>query len=250
MDKTQTPKNGGRKPPEDMPQEVETIKRNYLQEQKRDVLPTQKALTDEPERKPPAKWKAIVKKIGIVLGLLLALAFLYLFLLMGEPDDDDEILMAQSARQEEIIQLPMQGQEMAGTVDVNDAAVSFGKAVMELRGNVLPLEKASLYDTAYRGGYARRLTLTYQFPDGQVVTVDSIRPPGAISLLTDSGYSIRLDALYTVGGMDAVRMDSDSYIRLAAQGEDAVYVIHYPVAHEDQLTDLLRYAGLIRTDGQ
>ena len=249
MDNAQRPKNGRRKPPKDMPKEVETVRRSYAKPAAHDNLPKQKAITDEPEVKPPAKWKAVVKKILIVLGLLLALAFLYLFLLMGEPDDDDEVLLAQSA-QEEIIRMPMTGQEMTAGADLTSAAVSFGKSVMELRGSVLPLKKASLYDTAYRGGYARRLTLTYQFEDGQIMTIDSIRPPGAISLLEDTAYVIRVDALYTMGGMDAVRMDSDSYIRLAASGTDAVYVVHFPVSHEEQLTDYLRYTGLIRTDGQ
>ncbi len=249
MDNNQKPQNGRRKPPKDMPSEIETLKRSYLHEEKHDDLPAQKAITDEPEHKPPAKWKAVVKKILIVLGLIVALAFLYLFLLMGEPDDDDEMLLNQST-QEEIIQMPMTGQEMSGDANLTDAAVSFGKSAMELRGGVLPLMKAALYDTAYRGGYARRLTLTYQFPGGQVLTVDSIRPPGAIALLTDSAYVIRVDNLYTMGGMNAVRMDSGSYIRLAAEGKDAVYVVHIPVSHEDQMVELLRYTGLIRTDGQ
>ena len=248
MDKTQKPKNG-RRPPKDMPKEIETIKRDYLPEHKRDDLPRQQALTDEPLQKKPAKWKAVVRKILIFLGILLALAFLYLFLLMGEPDDDAEVLLSRSAR-EEVIQMPMTGQEMTGGVNVTDAAVSFGKPAMELRNNILPLLKAALYDTAYHGGYARRLTLTYQFPDGQILTVDSIRPPGAITLLTDPAYVLRVDAIYAMGGMDAVRMDSGDYIRLAAEGTDAVYVVHFPVSHEDQLTDYLRYTGLIRTDGQ
>lgn len=249
MDKSKTPPNGGRRPPADMPKEVETVKRAYLQPEKRDNLPKQKALTDEPEQKPPAKWKAVVKKILIVLALLIALAFLYLFLLMGEPDDDDEMLLAKSAK-EEVIQMPMTGQEMAGTVDLTAAAVSFGKPVLQLRGELLPLKKAALYDTAYHGGYARRLTLTYQFTDGSVMTIDSIRPAGAITLLQDSGYKIRVDTLYTMGGMDAVRMDADDYIRVAAEGEDAVYVVHIPQSKEDQLVNLLRYTGLLRTDGQ
>ena len=57
------PQNGRRRPPEDMPSEIETIKRDYLQQEPHDDLPQQKALTDEPEQKPPAKWKAILKKI-------------------------------------------------------------------------------------------------------------------------------------------------------------------------------------------
>ncbi len=243
------PQNGRRKPPKDMPKEIETIQRKYQQEEPQSDLPRQKALTDEPELKPPAKWKAVLKKILILLGIVLALAFLYVFLLMGEPDDDDEMLL-QLTNQEELIQMAMTGQELAGDVDVGAAAVSFGKPAMELRGGVLPLLKASLYDTAYHGGYARRLTLTYQFPDGQVLTVDSIRPAGAVALLEDPGYAIRVDILYTMGGLDAVRMDSANYIRLAAQGTEAAYVVHIPVAHEDQLLDLLRYTGLLRNDAQ
>jgi len=249
VDNTKKNQNGNRKPPADMPNEVETVKRRYDQPAQRDNLPKQKALSDEPEQKPPAKWKAVVKRILIILALCIALAFLYLFLLLGEPDDDDEVLLSQTS-QEEVIQIPMTGQEMAGNIDISAAAVSFGTSVMQLRGDILTLQKAALYDTAYHGGYARRLTLTYQFTDGQVMTIDSIRPASAVSLLQDSDYAIRVDTLYTMSGMDAVRMDSDDYIRVAAQGEDAAYVVHIPLSKEDQLTDLLRYTGLVRTDGQ
>jgi hypothetical protein len=250
LDMTPKSKNGSRRPPKDMPKEIETVRRIYLREQRRDDLPAQKAITDEPEPKPPAKWKAVLKKTALMLLLLIGLMFLYLFLLMGEPDDDNEVLLSQAGQQEEVIRMPMTAQEMAGTVDVTDAAVSFGKPAMVLREDVLPLLKAALLDTAYLGGYARRLTLTYQFPDGLIMTVDSIRPPGAVALFTDPSYTIRVDVLYTMGGMDAVRMDGGDYVRLVAQNEEAAYVVHFPAAHADQLADYLYYTGLIRTDGQ
>ena len=93
MDKThRRPKTDGASRPKICPKRWKRSSARTCGPKSAITCPQQKAITDEPEIKPPAKWKAVVKKILIVLGLLLALAFLYLFLLMGEPDDDDEVL--------------------------------------------------------------------------------------------------------------------------------------------------------------
>ena len=38
-----------------------------------------------------------------------------------------------------------------------------------------------LFDTAFHGGYARRMQLTYAFATGETLTVESIRPTAAVS---------------------------------------------------------------------
>jgi hypothetical protein len=67
------------------------------------------------------------------------------------------------------------------------------------------------------------------------MTIDSIRPPGAISLLGNTVYAIRVDACTPWAAWTLC-----AWIRTAisprAAGTDAVYVVHIPVSHEEQLT--------------
>ncbi len=93
--------------------------------------------------------------------------------------------------------MPIAASEAAGTTDLNQLAAKFGKPVMALYSSGLSLQKATLFDTAFRGGYARRLTLAYAFSDGAVITVESIRPTAAVSLLSDKRYRLNVDSLYT-----------------------------------------------------
>ncbi len=134
---------------------------------------------------------------------------------MGEPGEDDQT-DSQTTAQEETIRVPIAASEAAGTTDLNQLAAKFGKPVMALYSSGLSLQKATLFDTAFRGGYARRLTLAYAFSDGAVITVESIRPTAAVSLLSDKRYRLNVDSLYTVAGLEAVRMDSDAQICLLA----------------------------------
>ena len=127
----------------------------------------------------------------------------------------------------------------AGAEDVPLLAASFAKPVLTLQTD-LALRKATLYDTAFAGGYARRVTFVYAFADGQTLTAESIRPVAAATLLGGGGYSLSINQRYTMAGLDAVRMDSASTICVFAKGEGAVYAINCPKAHQEELPQLLK----------
>ncbi|MCE5344463.1 MAG: hypothetical protein LLF96_12900 [Eubacteriales bacterium] len=239
-----TPQDAQRRPPASMPEQVPLKKPAYRKPPARDSLPPQKPITDEPAPKKHAVWKIVVKRFFQVLGLLLALVMVYVFLLMGEPDENDQ-LATQSTAQEETIRVPIAAGEVTGTADLGLLAANFGKPVLALYVANLPLQKATLFDTAFRGGYARRLTLNYTFSDGMVLTMESIRPTAAVSLLADDRYRLNVDSLYTVAGLDAVRMESDVQVCLIARGSEAVYAVLCPMAHAEELSALLKLTSLM-----
>ncbi len=243
------PQGARRKPPAGMPEQVPIKRPSYRKPPARDSLPPQIPLTNEPAPKKRAIWKIVIKRVLQVLGLLSALALVYVFLLMGEPGEDDQ-LSAQTAAQEETISVPITAGEVTDTEDLSLLAAKFGKPVLALYAANLPLQKATLYDTAFRGGYARRLTIRYAFSDGMVLTMESIRPIAAVSLLSDDSYRLNVDSLYSVAGLDAVRMDSDVQICLIAQGSDAAYAVLCPMAHEEELRALLKLTSLMQPSTQ
>jgi len=240
-----SPEGSQRMRPEGMPSQVPPRKPVEVKQPADEALPRQKPVTDEPEAIVPAKWKGIVKRVFAIVGLILVLALVYVFLLMGEPGEDDQ-LTKQNTTQEETIRVPIAASQVGGDADLNPLAVNFGKPVLALYGSNLPLQKAMLFDSAFRGGYARRLTLSYAFTDGTMLTVESIRPTAAVSLLGGARYNLNMDSLYTIAGMDAVRMDSSEQITLLARGTDAVYAVVCPLAHKDELTALLKQVSLMQ----
>ncbi len=240
---------GQRRPPADMPSQAPPRKPPAAAPVHRDILPKQSPVTDTLPTAAPSRWKRVLKRALAVLGIILALSIAYIFLLMGEPGEDDQ-LTAQNVSQEETIRVPIAATQASSDADLNLLAANFGKPVLALYSGDLTLQKATLFDTAFRGGYARRLTLQYAFSDGSVLIVDSIRPTAAVELLKDANYSLNVNQLYTLAGMDAVRMDTDAQACLVARGSEAVYAIRCPAQHTGELASLIKQASLMQGTAQ
>jgi hypothetical protein len=142
--------------------------------------------------------------------------------------------------------VPIAATQVDGGADLSPLATNFGMPVLALYGSPLTLTKATLFDTAYRGGYARRMQLVYAFPTGETLTVESMRPTAALALLGGGRYTLRMDGLYTIAGMDAVRADSEETVMVMARGLDAAYAVVCPVSREGDLTALLKQATLMQ----
>lgn len=235
--------------PSGMPLQAPPQKGNNLlrgTEKPKDVLPAQKALTDETdEPSKPAKWKSVLLRVVTVVLVVLVLSLMYVFLLLGEPDEDaaytDQV-------QQEQIRMPMTAIESPGDSSVSAIAETFGQPVLSLYGSALSMTQSRIYDTAFGGGYARRATLTYTFEDGAKLLVESIRPTGAVTLLRGSGYSLDADTLYAIGGVDAARMDNDQQICVFGQTGNAVYAVTCPKSHAEELETLLKQTALIAAE--
>ena len=152
------------KRPEDMPRQVKAQQPKLKEEKPGDALPPQQPLTDEETApKQPPRWRKIVKKVLLWLGVVLALVLCYLFLLLGEPDEDEQL--TQQPSQAQPITLPMSAVESPGDTSPEGLAELFGQPVLCLYGSALSMTRSRVYDTAFRGEYARRVTLTYAFED-------------------------------------------------------------------------------------
>lgn len=196
---------------------------------------------EEVQSKPPSLLKRVLKRVGFAILLVLALVFAYVFLLLGEPDEDAKYMQKPV---EETITMPMSALEIPGESDMSDLAETFGQPVLSL-GQALPMYKSRIYDTAFEGGYARRVTLTYTLEDGRQLTVESIRPTSAVTLLKQEGSKLDGSTLYTLGGLNAARMDNGTDCCIFSQTDTAVYAVIAPSGYADELTTLLRYTMLV-----
>lgn len=205
-------------------------------------MPQQQKLTDEEiVEKQPSKLARLIRRVGMLVLLALALVFAYIFLLLGEPDEDAKYV---KKPMEESIAVPMSALDIPGESNADYLAETFGQPVLSL-GQALPMYKSRIYDTAFEGGYARRVTLTYTLEDGQQLTAESIRPTSAVTLLKQDGYKLDGSTLYTLGGLNAARMDNDSACCIFAQTDTAVYAVIAPLNCAEELPSLLRYTMLV-----
>ena len=204
-------------------------------------LPKQQPVTDEEivERRPSLASR-VFKRIVMALLLILALVFAYIFLLLGEPEDEAKYVPKPV---EESITMPMSALDVPGECDAQKLADSFGQPVLMLN-QMLTMYKSRIYDTALDGEYARCVTITYTFEDGEQLLVESMRPTSAVTLLKREDYTLDASALYTMGGLNAARMQNDTQVCVFAQSDTAVYAVTCPVSHAEELANLLRYTTL------
>ncbi|NLV57724.1 MAG: hypothetical protein GXY67_03050 [Clostridiales bacterium] len=234
-----------RSAPQGMPRDVVNQSRVPKQTEKpRDVLPPQEALTNEEAVKPgPKRWVVILRRVMIGLLGTLALALVYIFLLLGEPDS---MAVESVSVPADPIRVPMAAMEAPGEADLSALAASFGKPILALYGG-LNLQKCSLYDTAFQGAYARRTTLHYTFDDGQTLLVESIRPAQAVALLEGASQArLSLSNIYALAGVDAVRMDNAQNTIIFGEKEGVVYAVNCPTSHRDDLAALLKQTTLLQ----
>ncbi len=235
-----TPK---RTPPAGMPNQPPRPDQNVLRGKPVQAAPQiQQPVTDEEfEERRPSLPGRILRRVGLAVLIVLSLAFAYIFLLLGEPDDEAKHV---EVPVEESILMPMTALDMPGESDVQKLSDAFGQPVLAL-GGPLTMYKSRIYDTAFEGEYARCVTITYTFEDGQILLAESMRPTKAVALLKKEGYTLDASALYTMGGLNAARMENEQQVCVFAQSDTAVYAMTCPVSHAEELPELLRYTTLI-----
>lgn len=227
-----------------------TVKSQWLKEKQNpnQNLPVQKPLTDEEEIEvAPAKWKTVVRRILFAVVMVLVIAFVYIFLLLGEPEDEAQKL--ENVSEEKIVH-SMSPLEVPGESDATGLAQTFGQPVLSLYPGVLPMERSRIYDTAFEGDFARRVTLTYTLSGGEQLLVESIRPTGAITLMGGEGFHLDGRRAYAIGGVDAAWMDNGQIIRVFGQTENAAYCVTAPYSYKDELPQLIRSTILTAPAGQ
>lgn len=197
--------------------------------------------------KPTPLWQKALRRAVLGLLIVLALVLGYLFLLMGEPGDELDTTTAAPAMPP--ITIPMNALEAPAGANLPSLAETFGQPVLGLRAGEITLQRARMYDTAFGGEYARRVTLTYVMPDGAELLVESIRPIDAITLL-EGDYVLQADRLYAMAGLDAARMQNDDQICVFGQGAGAVYAITMPRNAEFHLDTILKQTLLVNAENQ
>ena len=185
-------------------------------------------------------WLRIVKRSIYVVFIILVIAFLYILLLMGEPTEPEETASIQQA-----IQTPINAMESIGESDLTHLASTFNAPVLALYSGA-SLTKTRIYDSAFANGFARHAIITYTLQNGATFTLESIRPSSAIGLLRLNGYTLSMDQLYIMAGLEAGVMQNEHMLCYFTQQDDVAYVLSLPASLQVESASLLAQTTFIQ----
>ena len=189
------------------------------------------------DRKPSLPRK-ILRKTAMALAALLLLGAFYLAVVLGQPQESDAPVQADMTQ-------PLLSASPAVTITedsrLGDLTGPFPVPVLcAVSGGSLTLTSGVSCDLAFEGGFARKITLTYQTPAGQQLLVESLYPARALSLMGRGDYHMAGVAGQSLAGMQSVRMENDATIRLHAQSETGLYIVIAPKMDSSDLAALTR----------
>ena len=181
-------------------------------------------------------WRRVLRAVLTVLMSLVLIAVFYVAVVMGQPQPRDGEIAAAPADQPLLPPLSA-AVRITGMDQIDRLAGAFPAPLLcPMYGNALVLLEGVCSDVAYEDGFARVATLTFRTETFDTLTVTSIYPARALTLMGKGDYAFSGMAGQPMATLRSVRMEDGSSIRLHAQGEEALYVFTAP----DVSTDVLR----------
>ncbi len=182
--------------------------------------------------------KKIPGLLARLAGSLVAVALLALLsvaLILAKPQENTEKAPAETPSAQGSPAVVIEAES-----DLYQLISSYPAPVMSfMSGSGMTFVSASSADAAVSGGFGRVATLCWQTPEGEPVTLRTIWPADALSLLED-GYHFMPYAGPSLFGNASVRMENDSAIRLHTDTDLALYAVYLPRSLGGQVSDLCR----------
>lgn len=182
--------------------------------------------------------RKILRGFLTALLTLLAAAIFYIAVILGEPQE--ELAAIQPLMDQPLLTAsPAMNIEEEGLLFAlhNDFPVPM---MQPLAGSGLTFLSGESHDAAFDGGWGRIVTLRYRTSAGQELTVSSIYPARALSLVEKADYVLADVAGQSLAGLKSVRMENNTHIRLHAQAEEAIYVVTVPKMSSSELISITR----------
>ena len=172
-------------------------------------------------------WRRSIKTVLLTALTIVLLAAFYLAVVMGTPQQEGS---AVTARQDQplLSALPsavfiLEEGQMGQVLNAFPAPV-----LAAMNAAALRFESGLCEDVPFEGGLGRKVTLSYRTAEDAVVTLVSIYPARATSLITKGDYILSDTFGLPLAGLRSVRMEKPGSICMHAQGAEALYVVTLP----------------------
>ena len=201
-----------------------------------------------PEKEKKHRLRRILERVAMLLFVLFCVAAFYLVVILAEVPEEVE-QTAQATQPAQTVLSPSSPQKITSAAEVGSLIEGFPAPVLSFAQSPdLSFVDGLANDLAYEGAFARVVTLRYETAYGQEVTVQSIYPADALTLLGQDGLSLGQNLTGALAGMTAVRMESDTKIRLHVRGQSALYAMTAPKMDEEVFSSLTKLAQLIQIE--
>ena len=193
-------------------------------------------------------WRRMIKAVLTALLTVVLLAAFYLAVIMGNPQEEES--SAITARMDQPLLGPMSSPVLIREAGQLRALLSeFPAPVMAaMNTSALRFEQGLCQDVAFEGGLGRIVTLSYRTVEDAAVTVTSIYPARALTLIEKGDYIISGTTGLPLAGLRSVRMESAATIRMHAQGTEALYAVTLPKLSASALRTLTSTLQLYQGD--
>ena len=176
--------------------------------------------------------KTALRIIGAVITAAL-LALLAASLILAKPQGEETETAAARPSQD-----ASPAVSISSEADLVGLISAFPAPVMSfMSGSGMTFVSATSADLAYAGGFARIAVLYWQTAEGVPVTLRTVWPADALSLLED-GYHFMPYAGPALFGSASVRMENDETVRLHTATDQALYVVLLPRSLSSQVSTL------------
>lgn len=186
----------------------------------------------------------VLRLIGVLVSVIL-LALLAAALILAKPQEDkpDAPAAAPSAESHPAV-------TVEDELDLVTLVNTFPAPLMSFQGGSgMIFVSATSADAAVPGGFGRVVTFHFQTADGEPVTLQSIWPADALSLL-EGGFHFMPYSGPTLFGSTSVRMENDQAIRLHLTTDQALYTVFLPRSLSSQVSSICRMLQLYTLNPQ
>lgn len=189
--------------------------------------------------------RKVLERILLALLVVVCIGAFYLAVILAEVPADQGAPAQSPVPQ---VTLTAEQPRQIGTLnDLKQLVEHFPSPVLALTANTeLVFAGGVVNDLAYKGSFARLVTLTYQTQNGETLKLYSIYPLDAFTLLPGEGYTLQDKLTASLAGMTAVRMENADTVRLHVKGESALYAFTAPKMEEELLSAISRQAILVK----
>ncbi len=178
----------------------------------------------------------LFRLIGIAVSFVLLALFAFSLIIAKPQEEDPAAAAGADLPSPEAVPALSVGREQ----DLPDLISAFPAPVMSfMSGSGMVFVSATSADAAFGGGFARIATLYWQTAEGEPVTLRSIWPADALSLLEDGYHFMPYTGPALFGGT-SVRMENDDSVRIHIATDRALYAVLLPRSLSQQAGTLCR----------
>ena len=172
-------------------------------------------------------WRRSIKAILLTLLTIVLLAAFYLAVVMGTPQQEESAVTVQ--QDQPLLPALPSALFITDPNQLRQLLDAFPAPVMaSMNAAALRFESGLCEDVPFEGGLGRKITLTYRTAEDALVTLLSIYPARATTLIPKGDHTVSGTFGLPLAGLRSVRMEKPGSICMHAQGPEALYVVTLP----------------------